>query len=98
MSSVVPNETPAELDRPVPLGAPARPARRPHNLPAFLTTLVGRERDLAALVARYHRPGVRLLTLTGPGGVGKTRLAVAAAVVLLAEFPDGVWFVPLAAV
>ncbi|HEY7062449.1 MAG TPA: tetratricopeptide repeat protein [Chloroflexota bacterium] len=70
-------------------------AGRPrHNLPTFLTSFVGRDRELAAvadLLARY-----RLVTLTGPGGGGKTRLAVEAASLQATRFPDGVWLVELA--
>jgi hypothetical protein len=59
-----------------------------------LTSFVGRERELAE-VARLLG-AARLLTLTGPGGVGKTRLALAAAAGAAGAFPDGVWFVALA--
>jgi predicted ATPase len=67
------------------------------NLPVQPTALVGRARELAD-VASYLRDGARLVTLTGPGGSGKTRLALQVAAELVDEFPDGVWFVPLAAV
>jgi predicted ATPase/class 3 adenylate cyclase len=81
-------------------------ARTPNNLPAQPTPLVGRERELSdvqALLAREDRPaqgapGTRLVTLTGPGGIGKTRLALQVAADLLDRFPDGAWFVDLASV
>jgi predicted ATPase len=63
-----------------------------------LTPLVGRDADLAQVRAVLAGPGVRLVTLTGTGGVGKTRLSLAAAASLDQAFPDGVFFIPLAAV
>ncbi len=71
---------------------------RPTNLPAQPTALIGREREIAEVTALLRRDDVRLLTLTGPGGTGKTRLALQAAAELLDTFPDGVWFVNLALV
>lgn len=66
-------------------------------LPIQLTPLLGRAADVAAVEARLCQPEVRLLTLTGPGGVGKTRLGLQAIDKLAAHFPDGATFVSLAA-
>ena len=66
----------------------------PHNLPAELTSFVGRERQLADLRRLLHRS--RLITLTGPGGAGKTRLALRLAAESLDKFPGGVWLLDLA--
>jgi transcriptional regulator with XRE-family HTH domain len=82
---------PPALRRVEPEGGPAGPA----NLPLPLTSFVGRERELAE-VAR-HLGTTRLLTLTGPGGIGKTRLALRAAAAARPAYPDGVWLVELAA-
>jgi len=69
----------------------------PNNLPAQLTPFVGREHELAEIAERLADPACRLLTLAGPGGSGKTRLALEAAARQLAGYEHGVFFVSLAA-
>jgi predicted ATPase len=66
------------------------------NLPISATAFLGRERELGEVAELLRRADVRLLTLTGPGGTGKTRLALQAAAVAADLYPHGVWWVPLA--
>ena len=82
----------AVLRQEVPAAAP--PAR--HNLPAPLTSFLGREQDLARLERLLGE--ARLVTLTGTGGTGKTRLAVETGARVVGRFPDGVWLAELAGV
>ncbi|MGH2617146.1 MAG: ATP-binding protein, partial [Thermomicrobiales bacterium] len=78
---------------------PLKTVDRPlHNLPADVTAFIGREQEVAEAKHRLEEPGLRLLTLTGPGGTGKTRLALQVAADLVPVYPDGVWFVALAPV
>ena len=81
-----------------PEAAPAEPAPPVLSLPAQRNALVGRGPEVARAQAFLRRPDVGMLTLTGPGGVGKTRLALDVARGLAHDFPDGVAFVPLDAV
>ncbi|MBI3960509.1 MAG: hypothetical protein HY328_16990 [Chloroflexi bacterium] len=88
---------------PLPASIPGDvPPGPPSNLPYLPTSFVGREEELAQIAQRLADPACRLLTLIGPGGMGKSRLAIEAAALALADnpetFPDGVWFVPLAAI
>ena len=70
--------------------------RRRSNLPVPVSTFIGRERELSELHGLLRNPSVRLLTLTGPGGTGKTRLAIEAARAAITDFADGVFMVELA--
>ena len=72
--------------------------RGPRPLPVSTTPLLGRDRAIDEVAGLLGRPGVRLVTLTGPGGVGKTRLALAAGERLAGRFGAGTVFVPLEAV
>ncbi len=69
----------------------------PGLLPSYLTPFIGREKELAEIAALLHDPSCRMLSLVGPGGSGKTRLAVETASRQSARFQDGVFFVPLVA-
>src|SRR5258708_30509507 len=79
---------------PVTKGEANRASRSKHNLPYQLTSFVGREQEIAQLKELVTTN--RLLTLTGAGGAGKTRLAIEVASRLIGAFPDGVWLVELA--
>ncbi len=68
------------------------------GLPWYSSCLVGRDDGIAEIVDTYGKESPRILTLTGPGGVGKTRMAVEVAPLLVNRFPDCVYFVELAAV
>ncbi|WP_406048268.1 ATP-binding protein [Kribbella sp. NBC_00889] len=77
---------------------PPRTVGTASSLPVPANPLLGREPDLARLTGLIRQPEIRLVTLTGPGGAGKTRLAMSVAAELTNQFPGGVYFVPLAAV
>jgi len=79
---VLPPSTPVEKQR--------------HNLPAELTPFIGRKTELVEIGEMLRDPSIRLLTLVGVGGMGKTRLSLHAAAELVDEFPDGVWLVEFA--
>ncbi len=82
---------------PLPALPTASPPEQPRsNLPTPLTPLIGREHEAAMIVQQLLDPSCRLLTLTGPGGVGKTRLALQAADKIQNVYPQGAFFVPLA--
>jgi len=75
-----------------------RPKISPGNLPAPATALIGREGELDETRMLLRGPEVRLLTLLGPPGIGKTRLSLALAESLVEDYAEGVWFVPLASI
>jgi predicted ATPase/DNA-binding CsgD family transcriptional regulator len=79
-------------------GQPASVPNAPSSVPTPSMPFLGREDDLARVLALLDEPNVRLLTLTGPGGVGKTRLALEVARRVESDFADGIRYVPLVAV
>lgn len=74
----------------------ALPQQPRSNLPATFTSLIGRDKDIAAVHDYLTNPDIRLVTLIGAPGIGKTRLSIASARESLADFPDGIFFVALA--
>jgi DNA-binding SARP family transcriptional activator/predicted ATPase len=95
-----------QAPEPTPARAHAAPTRPRHNLTSQPTPFVGRQRELTTLDAMLSDPDVRLITLVGPGGMGKTRLALALAARQVERrtaetgylFPDGVFFISLVAI
>jgi len=85
------NSTPSDEPQPIPVVA--KPVG---NLPPPTTAFVGREAELAQIAAHLADPSMRLLTVVGPGGMGKSSLALQAGSAEAGRFPDGVWFVSLA--
>lgn len=82
----------------VDLSTDVAPLAPTHNLPVQLTSFVAREDEVASVQQLLQGERVRLVTLTGPGGIGKTRLALAIATRCLAHFRDGIFFVSLATI
>jgi predicted ATPase/transcriptional regulator with XRE-family HTH domain len=78
------------------VSTPALSQQPRSNLPATFTSLIGRDKDIAAVQDYLTNPDIRLVTLIGAPGIGKTRLSIASASQSLADFPDGVFFVALA--
>ena len=84
-------ETPEPLIR----ASISLPAERHHNLPPTVTPFFGREQELAQIADLFEQPDTRLISLVGPGGIGKTRLALQAATEQLDNFAAGIFFIPL---
>ncbi|MDQ6681664.1 MAG: helix-turn-helix domain-containing protein [Chloroflexota bacterium] len=81
-----------------PMDRGGAPGARRARIPSSLTRLLGREPELAACLGMIRDPDVRLVTLVGSGGVGKTRLATEIATLVEADFPGGVYFITLSAI
>jgi non-specific serine/threonine protein kinase len=93
-----PRTSPPAGDRPDRAVAPSAREHSTHNWPVSPTPLLGREEQLAVVCALLRRPDVRLVTLTGPGGIGKTRLGLQLALEVADTFADGIWLVQLSQV
>jgi predicted ATPase/DNA-binding SARP family transcriptional activator len=89
-----PKRQPAESAQPTASGA----SKPTGNLPCPSTPFIGRNEEIEQVMKLALDPHTHLLTLTGPGGTGKTRISIQAAAGLAESFPDGAWFIPLAAV
>ena len=85
---------PAEVKEDFPWHPSARAPRS--NLPAAITSLVGRQQEIALIREYLLNPEIRLVSLVGPPGIGKTRLSIESARAVLPDFADGVFFIPLA--
>ena len=94
--SAIPFHSPVGVEEPATDQPTERRSERPNNLPAQTTRLIGREKDAEAVVQLLKHEDVRLVTLTGPGGTGKTRLSLQVATELIDAYDGGVFFVPLA--
>lgn len=92
---VEPEAATTDLYRQIQEGAVGMPPQPKHNLPTPLTQLLGRETELALVEQKLTAPDCRQVTLVGPGGSGKTRLAIEAGSRLLPAFPDGVFIINL---
>jgi serine/threonine protein kinase/tetratricopeptide (TPR) repeat protein len=88
-----PVSTGSRFDTPTPSAQRAK-----HNLPTQLTSFVGRQAELTELARLLNDPAVRLVTILGAGGMGKTRLSLEAGAAQLNHYPNGVYFVPLASI